>query len=205
MAIFIDNLAYALFVISFAGFMLLYTIISIYLNYLRKGKDFTEYVKAATIPLSVLALYMIISGFWGQFTWPLPGSYNILFYDPFISFGLIIFAFVMSIRYNTKISFVGFLSLMIGVMVIIYGIVGYNVGLTSAPLALLGMYFMYGIAAILGYPVSFILETKPGIKKEVWKGWSILLGLFILFLFIGSCLAAFVGISAIPAHLFSAP
>ena len=39
---FIDNLAFSLFAISMAGFILLYVISSMYFVYKRKRKDFSE-------------------------------------------------------------------------------------------------------------------------------------------------------------------
>ncbi len=205
MVVFIDNLAYSLFMISFAGFMLLYLISTIYLDYRKKKKEFSLQLNSAAVPLFMIALYMVVGGLWGQFNWPLPGSYNILFYDPFISFGLVIAAFVASIKFKTKFSFVGFFALLVGIMVIIYGIVGYNLGLTSAPIALLIMYFLYGLAGICAYPVSLIIERLPGMQKSVWVGWSLFLLLFWVLLLFGSLLAGYVGIAAIPAHLLSAP
>lgn len=202
---FIDNLAFSLFAISMAGFILLYAISSMYFVYKRKRKDFSEYLDSASIPLAILGAFLFITGLWGQFTWPLPGSYNILFYDPLVAFSILLISFSLAIRLNAKLEYAGFLSLMIGLIVIAYGIEGYGIGLTKEPIALLAMYFFYGAAGILGYPVSLIVDRLPGLQKNVWMGWEILLILFWLALFAASVLAGVVGAAAIPAHLLTPP
>jgi putative membrane protein len=203
--VFIDNLAYSLFSVSFAGFLLLYTVTSMYLVYRKRGKNFSEYLRAASVPLALIGTYMVIMGLWGQFTWPLPGSYNILFYDPLVSFGIVLLAFSISVKYKIRLEYSGFLALLVGIMIITYGIVGYNIGLTTAPIALLGLYFLYGLAAIFAYPVSLIADRLPGLKKNVWTGWHIILILFWILLLLASLLSAYTGIAAIGQHLISAP
>ena len=202
---FIDNLAFSLFTLSFAGLLLFYTIASMYLVYRKRQKNFSEYLNSASVPLLVVGLYMVLNGLWGQFTWPLPGSYNILFYDPYISFGLLLVSLAVSIRFRIRLEYSGFLGLMVGIMTIIYGLSGYNLGLTSAPIALLGLYFFYGASGILSYPVALIADRLPGLNKNVWFGWTILLLLFGAALLAASLLSAFVGVSAIPQHLLTAP
>lgn len=203
--VFTDNLAFQLFTISFGGFLTLYTVSSMYLVYRRKGKNFKDYLKSASIPLGILGTYMLILGLWGQFTWPLPGSYNILFYDPFISFAIVLISFALAVKYDVRLEYVGFLGLMVGVMVIIYGIQGYGLGLTSTPIALLGLYFLYGLAGIFSFPVSLIADRLPGLKKKVWIGWHITLVLFWFLLLLASLLSGYVAVLAIQAHLLSAP
>jgi len=203
--VFVDNLAYELFAISFAGFLLLYTISSMYLVYRRKDRNFSEYLMGASVPLGLLGAYMLIQGLWGQFTWPLPGSYNILFFDPLVSFGLLLIGFALSVRYKVRLEYVGFFGLMVGVMVIAYGIEGYNIGLTKEPIALLALYFLYGLVGIFSFPVSLIADRIPNVKYNAWIGWHIALATFWILLLVASCLSAVIGIAAIPAHLISAP
>ncbi len=203
--VFIDNLAFSLFSLSFAGFLLLYVVGEIYLVYRRGGKDYAEKLAAAKVPLAVVGLYMVLTGLWGQFTWPLPGSYNILFYDPLVAFGMVTLAFGLCIHYRVKFQYMGFLGLMVGLMVIAYGVEGYGLGLTQEPLALLGMYFLYGIAGIFSYPVALVMERLPGLQKHPWMGWTLCIAVFWLSMLAASALAGFVGVSAIGGHLASAP
>ncbi len=204
--VFIDNLAANLFAISFGGFLLLYVVLSMSLDFFRNhAKDYQKHLKGSSVPMLVVGIYLFASAFWGQSVWPLPGSYNILFYDPLIAFGILLIAFSLAIRYRVSLEYAGFLGLMVGFMTIGYGIQGYNIGLTSAPIALLAMYFFYGIAGILSYPVALIADRLPGLQKKPWAGWYMVLALFCIFLFLASGVAALVGIGAVPAHLVLAP
>jgi putative membrane protein len=203
---FIDNLGFCLFGISFAGFMLLYTITSMYLVYRKRGKEYSAYLKSASVPIALIAVYLLVQGLWGQFVWPLPGSYNILFYDPMIAFALILLSFSLAIRYNSRLEYAGFLGLLVGIMVIVYGFFGYGLGLTEEPIALFMLYLFYGVAGIFSYPVSLIADRLPGLqKKKAWMGWHVALFIFWIALFVASGIAAFIGIPAISAHLLSPP
>ena len=202
---FIDNLAYSLFALSLAGFLLLYTISSMYLVYRRKQRNFSEYLESASVPLGLIGAYMLIMGIWGQFTWPLPGSYNILFYDPLVSFGIILLSFALAIRCKARLEYAGFLALLVGAMTIVYGVEGYSIGLTQAPIALLAMYFFYGVAGVFAYPVSLIADRLPGLHKKAWSGWVVTLAIFWILILLASILSAIVGVAAIPAHLLRAP
>src|ERR1700729_1209085 len=125
---FVDNLAFSLTAISFAGFLILYMISSMYLVYRKGRKNFYDYLISAAIPLGIIGAYMVVMALWGQSTWPLPGSYNILFYDPLLAFGIVTLSFSLAIKAKVRLEYVGFLALMVGVMVIAYGIEGYNLG-----------------------------------------------------------------------------
>ena len=65
----------------------------IYRSSKKKQKDFSAQIKSAIVPLLLIGIYMFVMALWGQLAWPLPGSYNILFYDPMISFGIVLIAF----------------------------------------------------------------------------------------------------------------
>lgn len=202
---FIDNLAFSLFSISFAGLLLLYTVTSMYFVYRGKKNDYKDHLQGAMGPMAVVGAYLILTGLWGQFTWPLPGSYNILFYDPMVAFGLVVLSFALSIKFNVRLEYAGFLGFLVGIMTILYGLQGYSIGLTQSPFALLGLYFCYGVAGIFSYPVSMIADRLPGLKKNPWIGWHICLVLFWLAMLAASLVAGYIGMSAIGGHLLSAP
>ncbi len=202
---FIDNLAYSLFSLGFAGLLLLYIVTSMYLAYRKGQKDYSQHLESAGIPLLLVGAYIVIAGFWGQITWPLPGSYNILFYDPFVTFGLLILAFALCIRYGVRLEYAGFFGMLAGIMTLIYGAEGYSIGLTSAPLALLALFACFGIAGVLSYPVALIADRLPGFKKNPWPGWTAILAIFWIFLLAASLIAGYIGASAISTHLITAP
>lgn len=201
--VFVDDLAYSLFVVSFAGLLLLYTSGSIYLDYRKKQRNITEHLKSAAIPLALIGLYLLLMGLWGQFAWPLPGSYNILFYDPMISFAILLIAFSLSVKFNLRFEYVGFLSLIAGILVTIYGFLGYKIGLTQSPLALLAMYTFYGLAGIFSYPVSLLID-RP-FDRNMWARWHLLVIIFCVLLLAASAVSGVVGLAAISQHLVSAP
>jgi putative membrane protein len=203
--VFIDNLAYSLFSISFASLLLLYTIVSMYLVYRRGKNNYSEYLSSASVPLLLIGIFMVITALWGQFTWPLPGSYNVLFYDPLISLGLLLVGFFVAVRSKVRLEYVGFFGLLVGIMVIIYGFEGFKIGLTSAPIMLLAMYIFYGASGILAYPVSLIADRFPGHKKRVWAGWYVFLAAFCIVLLIAGLLSAGTGYLAVSSHLITAP
>jgi putative membrane protein len=205
---FTDNLAYALFSLSFAGFLILYLVVSEYITYVKKNKNYADYtarLEAAKAPLLLVGAYMVIMGLWGQMTWPLPGSYNILFYDPLLSFGMIVLALGLSIHFRVRFEYVGFFGLLIGIMTIIYGVQGYSIGLTEEPLALLALYGFFGVSGIFSYPVALLMQKLPGLQRNPWVGWTLCLVIFVVAMLGASLLAAYVAVSAIPSHLISAP
>lgn len=203
--VFIDNVAYSLFLLSIAGFIVLYLIVDVFWAF-RKGKrDYTDILMGASVPLLLVGLYMVITGAYGQFTWPLPGSYNILFYDPMVSFGLVILSLAIAIRYKVRYDYVGFLGLLVGIMTLFYGVQGYSIGLTKVPAALLTLYVFFGIAGIFSYPVSLILERLPGLKRNPWAGWYVCLAIFFFAMLMAVLVSGYIAVSAIPAHLLSPP
>lgn len=105
-----------------------------------------------------LGLVILIIGFWGMFTWPLPGSYNILFFDVYTLFGLIVLGFGLSVLARFRLQYVGVLSLVSGGIVIAYGARAYQLGLTSTPWAMFLMYLGWGATAILAFPVAVIAD-----------------------------------------------
>lgn len=203
--VFVDNLGYGLFSISFASFLLLYTIISMYLVYRRGQRNYSDYLKSSSVPLLLLGIYMVVQAMWGQFVWPLPGSYNSLFYDPLMSFGLLLVGFFMAVRYKVRLEYVGFLGLLVGLMVIIYGIQAYHIGLTNSPLAMLTMYVLFGLSGIASYPVALIADRFPGHRKTVWIGWYVFLALFCVLMLLAGLISAGAGFQAVSQHLISAP
>ncbi len=201
---FIDNLAFLLFSVSFAGFILLYTASSMYFVYRNKKRDYLKHLQGASVPMLLIGGYLVVAGFLGQATWPLPGSYNILYFDPIVAFGIVILAFAIAIRLKVSFEYSGFFTLLVGVMVALYGFKAYTIGLSTEPLAVFMLYLCYGIAGVFAYPAGMIADRLPFSTKPKLI-WHVLLALFWVALLVASLLAGYIGYAALGGHLISAP
>lgn len=201
---FVDLLTSQLFVLGFIGLVILYLVVETFLNF-RSGKKHAHLLESGAIPLGLLGAYALVTGLYGQFTWPLPGSYNILFYDVYTLSGLLMVCGAWAMRRNARLGSIGFLAMLLGGMVLIYGFAGYSQNLTLEPLALLALYVCYGLAGILGFPVTVMLDrAKDGVKNKS-KLWVVLVVLFGLLLLVGSITSLAIASAAVPAHLLSPP
>jgi putative membrane protein len=202
---FIDDVIFFLFAISLSGYLLFYTILSIFFIYKKNNKNLIEYLKGASIPIGVLGACITLFGIINQVTWALPGSYNILFFDPFTLFGILLLSFSIVTQYKAKFEYIGIIGLIAGFIAIIYGISGYMIGLTQSPIDLLLMYLFYGIAGIFSYPMALILDRMLNMKKDITVKWKLIIAIFIISIFIASSLAFGTGMLAVYAHLLNPP
>lgn len=203
---FVDDLAIELFVISLVSVVSAYMTGSAYFSYRRNGtKDVEEILKPGIFPLGILGSFIMIMGYYGEMVWPLPGSYNILFGDPFILLGLVITAIAVALGLKQKLQLVGVLAFFSGLIAIYYGANAYLQGMTSEPLAMFGMYLAFGLTGVFTLPATLIYDLFPSRKGEPGAIWTILLVIFWIGLIVSAFLAAFIATSAVPQHLLSAP
>lgn len=198
----IDILTSQLFVLGLMGLTICYITIHSYLLY-RKGKKHDTSLRAGAIPLAALGIYAFVSGLFGQFTWPIGGTYSILYYDIYPLIGLLFIGFAWSLSKKQQLQYAGFFGLLLGIMAVYYGYTGYALGLSEAPLAVLGLFSLFGFAGILGYPVTLMLDRAEEGHKNKWLGWTVIIALFWILLALGSLLAIYIAMSALPAHLQS--
>jgi putative membrane protein len=202
---FIDDLAMELFTLALVGIVSVYMTASVYLEYRKNGaKNIEEILKPGVFPLGVLGVVILIMGFYGEMTWPLPGSYNILFYDPYMFIGMILVMMAIAIGYRQKLQYVGILAFFAGIIAIYYGANAYIDKMTSSPIAMLGLYIAFGLTGVFTFPTTLIYDMLPG-RDKVSKGWTVILVLFWLGLIISAVLAAITAIEAVPQHLLSPP
>ncbi len=202
--VFVDLLAIQLFVLGFAGLTLVYLTVDSVLLW-RAGKNAGQGIAAGQIPLAVIGVYMLVSGMFGQFTWPLPGSYNILFYDIYPIVGLFLIAAAWAVRQRMRLQYIGFFGLMLGLVTAFYGVTGYNLGLTLEPISILALYGLFGVTGVLGYPMTLMFDRSQAKIKNKSVLWVALLVAFVAVTLIASLLAVYIGVSAVPGHLLSAP
>jgi putative membrane protein len=203
---FIDDLVLELFSIAFVGLLTLYMVVGAYFGYRKKGtKDLYDHIRPGIIPLAVLGVLILILGLYGEMTWPLPGSYNILFYDPYVMLGVVLIGFTISVELKQKLHYVGLLSMAAGLSLLAYSTFGYSIGLTQSPLALFGLYLAFGSAGILAFPVTLMIDSLVATKARITVPWKVVMILFWLALLTATVLAALLGVAALQAHLITPP
>ncbi len=216
---FVDPLALQLFTLAFVATLLFYSGVVGYLNFRRFGHHKTyEHLRGAAIPLAGLGAIVFAIGLWGEITWPLPGSYNILFYDPYVLLGVILVAFAVSVLLRLRTQYVGVLAGVTGALSIYYGISAYGLGMTAEPLYMLFLYIALGGTAVLTFPVTIYIDRmviEPELenipdeqRKALTLPWKLAYGgflLFLLFAVASAILALAIGGGALGSHLASAP
>ena len=201
---FIDDLALELFTIALIGVVSLFTISKIFLNYRKGDTDVEGILKQGAVPLAILGGIVTIMGIYGEMTWPLPGSYNILFYDPYLILGTVDLMIVASIFLGYRLQYSGIVAMFAGFIAIYYGISAYIQQMTSSPLAMLGLYTAFGATGILTFPVTVIYDMLPG-RKKASTLWTVVLVLFWIALFASAVLASMTAILADPKHMLHPP
>jgi len=158
--VFVDNLGFELVSLPIASLLIVYITGRGYMA--GKSGNFTtvrNVMKEGAVSLGLLGAIFTILALWGEMTWTLPGSYNILFDDPYLLMGIIFLAFSISVLLDKGASTSGIFALISGLFTIWYGVNAYWLGMTREPLALLGMYGLYGLAGIASYPAMRVVDA----------------------------------------------
>jgi len=216
---FVDPLALQLFTLAFVAVQLFYSGVVGYMTYVRHGRRQTlEHLRAQVVPLAGIGAIVFAIGLWGEFVWPLPGSYNILFFDPYLLLGVILIAFAVSVALRIRTQYVGLMAGMTGALSIYYGIHAYQLNLTSEPLFMLFLYIALGGTAVLTFPLTIAidrmiigpeLEGKPDVdRRPVTLWWKVGLVAFLIFLLFAAASAIIsigIGGGALSSHLANPP
>ncbi len=204
---FVDDLAFELLSMSLAALIILYMTLGIYIGYRKNGdKDIEGHLKPGMAPLALLGLVMLTLGLGGEFIWPLPGAFNILYFDMFTLVAIVILSFAITIRMNYKMQYVGLFALYSGVMAIFYGWRAYTLNIIgSNSIELFLMYLSFGFVGILSYPVTLIIDRVPQKGNPKWIGWTIILVLFWIATLGAMIASGFIGFQAVYSHLGSPP
>jgi len=156
---FVDTLAFQLFTLAFVSAILFYSGVIGYLTYRRFGPRRTyEHLKGTIVPLGMIGIVVTTIGMWGEIVWPLPGSYNILFFDPYLLLGAVLLGFALSVTFKVKTQYVGLMAAMTGALSIYYGYSAYQLGMTKEPLTMLFLYVALGGTAILTFPITIFID-----------------------------------------------
>jgi len=176
---FVDTLAFQLFTLAFVSGLLFYSGLVGYATYRKFGPRRTlDHLKAQAIPLGGIGLIIFSIGLWGEVVWPLPGSYNILFFDPYVLLGMVLLGFAVCVNTGRRTQYVGLLAAMTGLLSIYYGSYAKYDALTKEPLAMFLLYVALGLTAVFTFPVTLwidrmILEpSSTGTSAEGSTGTS---------------------------------
>ncbi|MEM3670540.1 MAG: DUF981 family protein, partial [Thermoprotei archaeon] len=105
------------------------------------------------VVLGALGLVGLVQGLWMMDTWPLVGSYNILFGEVFTAYSLILLAGAYIVIKGYSLKALSYMAGLVGIwgLVDAYGILSLN--MTSEPIIAAGLYAAGGLAGILSVPV----------------------------------------------------
>jgi putative membrane protein len=156
---FVDFLAFQQVTLLIAAVLVGYTGISVMLAMRRDNAAGVKgALKSAAIPLGSLGAIATSLAVWAEVAWPLPGSYNILFTDVYLLFGVTLVILAVSMATASKLQFAGLFAFVAGGVTIAYGWSGYQLGMTKDPLETFLLFGAYGLSGILAFPATFITD-----------------------------------------------
>lgn len=202
---FVDNLGFELFILPLISAALVYTILRAYYKGKKDLTTIRNYLQDGVIPIGTLGALVIVLSLFNEFTWTLPGSYNILFYDVYTLLGVLLLMLALSIKMGFKLQIIGFLGLLSGLITIYYGAIGYSLNMTREPPFLLALYVLYGLAGVASYPLTLTLDNVSSVGVKDPKIWSWAIYLFTILALLAGIVGGFIAIETIPAHLAHAP
>jgi putative membrane protein len=138
-----------------------------------------------------VGVYALVTGLWGSFTWPLPGSYNIVLIDPWSIFGIALLIIGVALWSGINPRHIAIPLAPLGIPVLVYSFVIWSFRLTRTPELSGLMYFLIGLSTILS-PAILLL----GGSSRKAMGW-----LAIVFLLIAAGIAIFIGANAAFGHV----
>ncbi len=177
------------------------------------------HLREGAIVLTLIGGLLGLFALWGEFTWPLPGSYDLYFFDPVLLLALLTVGFGLAVVLRLPTHFVGMLGVVIGCGVIYYGArAEYYLKLTQDPFETLLMYLAFGGVAIMAYPATLYVDwfvtgrANPSLQPigsaatpTSPRVWTTLLGIFLILVLLAGIAAAAYGLSAAWGHLESPP
>jgi len=115
-------------------------------------------MRGAAAPVGGIGAVAMVLGLWGEAAWQLPGSYNILFTDVYLMFGVTMVMLAVSLATASKLQYTGLLALVAGGMTVAYGWNGYVLGMTKEPFEMFLLYGAFGLAGILSFPATVVAD-----------------------------------------------
>ncbi len=177
MATFIDPLTVMLLSLGMSALLLA-------LYYFRVGSGKKD-ISSLVVPAFILGLFNAVSGFLMSFTWPLPGSYNMLFGDPLLVLGLLMIAGSYMISKGMDVKALSLLGFLLGIYLLVgmIGITQFHMETGNDWLTATGLYAFSMLAAIFS-PILY-LKPKGSNKYAYYFEVFLLVVVMLLALLIG--------------------
>jgi putative membrane protein len=152
---FIDTLAFQEVTLLLAAVLIAYIGVAAALAMRRNdAAGLRSVLRGGAVPLGSVGAVATLLAIWGEYAWPLPGSYNILFTDIYLLFGATLVILAVSMAATLKLQFAGLFALVAGGVTIAYGWSGYQLGMTKDPFETFLLYGAFGLAGLLAFPAT---------------------------------------------------
>jgi len=159
---FIDFLAFQEALLLIAAVIVGFVGVSAYFAMRRNDAEAVKAaLKSGAVPVGAIGSIATVLAVWAEVTWPFPTgltSYNILFTDVYLLFGLTLVILAVSMATSTKLAYVGLFALVAGGITIGYGWNGYVLHMTKDPLQTFLLYCAFGGVGIFSFPATVITD-----------------------------------------------
>jgi putative membrane protein len=156
---FVDTLAFQQVTLLIAAVMVCYVGVAAALAMRRNdAAGVRSALRSGAIPLGSVGAIATLIAIWGEIAWPLPGSYNILFTDVYMLFGVTLVVLAVSMAASARLQFAGLFALVSGGVTIAYGWAGYGLNMTKDPFETFLLYGAFGLAGILAFPTTLFVD-----------------------------------------------
>jgi len=122
-------------------------------------------LKSGAVPIGALGVVATTLAVWAETTWPFPAipgtdlaSYNILFTDVYLLFGLTLVILAVVMAFNLKLAYAGMFALVAGAVTMGYGWNGYILHMTKEPLETFLMYLAFGGVGLFSFPATVMTD-----------------------------------------------
>ncbi len=216
---FIDNLGIELDALILVTAAVFYTGFWVLWSFTRGSREEAlRHLRGGAFVMGLLGSFLLLLGIWGEFVWPLPASYNLLFYDPTVMIGLLLVGFAVLVAFRLPTHFIGLVGVVSGSGVIYYGARAYRLGLTLEPLEMFAMFAAFGLLAIVAWPATWFVDREvtgavPGGgastaatgSGHLSNPWKVALLLFLAMAVLAGVAAILMGFNTVWDHLAAAP
>ena len=163
---FIDFLALQEALLIFAAVIVGYVGFSVWYAMRRNdAAGVKSALKSGAVPIGALGAVATTLAVWAETTWPFPAipgtdlaSYNILFTDVYLLFGLTLVILAVTMALQLKLTYVGLFAFVAGVITMGYGWNGYILHMTKDPLETFLMYLAFGGVGVFALPATAITD-----------------------------------------------